>query len=100
MNIFKIIENSAEYEAALERIEQIFDAQPGNEIPAAGIVITDMVKDDFEECSVTNKPIPGESKIQDLSNHPGTYFRYPFHGLTGKKFVPKPALNHKKILSS
>jgi hypothetical protein len=57
------------------------------------------MKNNFQECSVANQTVPGESKIQNFSNHSGAYSTYPFHTPEDKKFVPKNNPGHKNRLA-
>jgi len=67
MNIYKIIENDAEYGAALERIEQIFNAQAGTEEELKLLVLLVRAYES-EEYPITNPdPIAAiKIRMQDL----------------------------------
>jgi len=78
MNIYKIIENDAEYEAALERIEQIFDAPPGTDAEKELRLLVLLVR----EYEAENYPIPNPDSIEAIK------IRMADLGLKDKDLIP------------
>lgn len=62
MVVNKVIENDAEYEAALERIDQIFDAIPGTDEARELKLLVILVK----EYEAENHPIPNPDPIEAI----------------------------------